>query len=111
MLGPRARLSCARRPPQHWTSAAPGPAVIDVEYLLLDAAYESLRRYGAIDGILAAWCIPPKDARCVGPALDGEAAGYGSVVTTGPFANRPTHSPSSARTPYSRDAGRHEWSS
>jgi transposase-like protein len=32
-------------------------AGIDVEYLFLDAVYESLRRYGAKDGILAAWCV------------------------------------------------------
>jgi putative transposase len=30
---------------------------IKVEYLFLDAVYESLRRYGAKEGILAAWCI------------------------------------------------------
>lgn len=30
---------------------------IEVEYLFLDAVYESLRRYGAKEGILAAWCI------------------------------------------------------
>ena len=30
---------------------------IDVEYLFLDAVYESLRRRGAKDGVLAAWCI------------------------------------------------------
>ena len=30
---------------------------IEVEYLFLDAIYESLRRYGAKEGILAAWCI------------------------------------------------------
>lgn len=32
-------------------------AAIEVEYLFLDAIYESLRRYGAKEGILAAWCI------------------------------------------------------
>ena len=30
---------------------------IDVQYLFLDSIYESLRRYGAKEGILAAWCI------------------------------------------------------
>ncbi len=30
---------------------------IEVEYLFLDAIYESLRRYGAKEGVLAAWCI------------------------------------------------------
>jgi putative transposase len=30
---------------------------IKVEYLFLDAVYESLRRYGAKEGVLAAWCI------------------------------------------------------
>jgi putative transposase len=30
---------------------------VEVEYLFLDAVYESLRRYGAKEGILAAWCI------------------------------------------------------
>jgi len=30
---------------------------IEVEYLFLDAVYESLRRYGAKEGILAAWCV------------------------------------------------------
>jgi putative transposase len=30
---------------------------IGVEYLFLDAVYESLRRYGAKEGVLAAWCI------------------------------------------------------
>lgn len=30
---------------------------IEVEYLFLDTVYESLRRYGAKEGILAAWCI------------------------------------------------------
>ncbi len=30
---------------------------IDVEYLFLDAVYESLRRRGAKDGVLCAWCI------------------------------------------------------
>jgi putative transposase len=30
---------------------------IEVEYLFLDAVYESLPRYGAKEGILAAWCI------------------------------------------------------
>lgn len=30
---------------------------IEVEYLFCDAVYESLRRYGAKEGILAAWCI------------------------------------------------------
>lgn len=30
---------------------------IEVEYLFLDAVYESLRRYVAKEGILAAWCI------------------------------------------------------
>jgi putative transposase len=30
---------------------------IEVEYLFADAVYESLRRYGAKEGILAAWCI------------------------------------------------------
>ncbi|MCA1838649.1 MAG: IS256 family transposase, partial [Actinobacteria bacterium] len=30
---------------------------IEVEYLFLDAVYESLRRYGAKEGVLAAWCI------------------------------------------------------
>jgi putative transposase len=30
---------------------------IAVEYLYLDAVYESLRRYGAKEGILAAWCV------------------------------------------------------
>ena len=31
---------------------------IEVEYLfLVDAVYESLRRYGAKEGVLAAWCI------------------------------------------------------
>jgi putative transposase len=32
-------------------------AGIEVEYLFLDAVYESLRRYGAKEGVLAAWCI------------------------------------------------------
>jgi transposase-like protein len=30
---------------------------IEVEYLFLDAIYESLRRYGAKEGVLAAWCV------------------------------------------------------
>src|SRR5207244_190068 len=30
---------------------------IDVEYLFCDAVYESLRRRGAKDGVLCAWCI------------------------------------------------------
>jgi putative transposase len=30
---------------------------IDVEYLFVDAIFESLRRYGAKEAILAAWCI------------------------------------------------------
>lgn len=30
---------------------------IEVEYLFLDAVYESLRRYGTKEGVLAAWCI------------------------------------------------------
>src|SRR5215216_2674814 len=30
---------------------------IEVEYLFVDAVYESLRRYGAKEGVLAAWCI------------------------------------------------------
>jgi putative transposase len=30
---------------------------IDVQYMFLDSVYESLRRYGAKEGILAAWCI------------------------------------------------------
>jgi transposase-like protein len=30
---------------------------IECEYLFLDAVYESLRRYGAKEGVLAAWCI------------------------------------------------------
>lgn len=30
---------------------------IEVEYLFVDAIYESLRRYGAKEGILCAWCI------------------------------------------------------
>lgn len=30
---------------------------IDVAYLFVDAVYESLRRYGAKEGVLAAWCI------------------------------------------------------
>jgi transposase-like protein len=30
---------------------------VEVEYLFLDAVYESLRRYGAKEGVLAAWCI------------------------------------------------------
>ncbi len=30
---------------------------IEVEYPFLDAVYESLRRYGAKEGVLAAWCI------------------------------------------------------
>lgn len=30
---------------------------IEVEYLFLDAIYESLRRYGAKEGILCAWCV------------------------------------------------------
>jgi putative transposase len=30
---------------------------IEVEYLFVDAVYESLRRYGAKEGILCAWCI------------------------------------------------------
>jgi putative transposase len=30
---------------------------VEVEYLFLDAVYESLRRYGAKEGILAAWAI------------------------------------------------------
>jgi putative transposase len=30
---------------------------IDVSYLFVDGIYESLRRYGAKEGILAAWCI------------------------------------------------------
>jgi len=30
---------------------------IKVEYLFLDAVYESLRRYGAKEGVLASWCI------------------------------------------------------
>jgi putative transposase len=34
-----------------------GLSEIEVEYLFLDAVYESLRRYGAKEGVLAAWCI------------------------------------------------------
>ena len=30
---------------------------VEVEYLFVDAVYESLRRYGAKEGVLAAWCI------------------------------------------------------
>lgn len=30
---------------------------VEVEYLFLDAVYESLRRHGAKEGVLAAWCI------------------------------------------------------
>lgn len=30
---------------------------IEIEYLFLDAVYESLRRYGAKEGVLAAWAI------------------------------------------------------
>jgi putative transposase len=30
---------------------------VEVEHLFLDSIYESLRRYGAKEGILAAWCI------------------------------------------------------
>lgn len=30
---------------------------IEAEYLFLDAVYESLRRYGAKEGVLAAWCV------------------------------------------------------
>ena len=30
---------------------------IEVEYLFLDAVYESIRRYGAKEGVLACWCI------------------------------------------------------
>jgi len=30
---------------------------IEVEYLFADAIYESLRRFGAKEGVLAAWCI------------------------------------------------------
>lgn len=30
---------------------------IEVEYLFCDAIFESLRRYGAKEGVLAAWCI------------------------------------------------------
>jgi putative transposase len=30
---------------------------LDVQYMFLDSVYESLRRYGAKEGILAAWCI------------------------------------------------------
>jgi transposase-like protein len=30
---------------------------VDAEYLFLDAVYESLRRRGAKDGVLCAWCI------------------------------------------------------
>jgi transposase-like protein len=30
---------------------------IEVEYLFLDAIYESLRRHGAKEGVLAAWCV------------------------------------------------------
>lgn len=30
---------------------------IEVEYLFLDAVYESLRRYGAKEGVLACWCV------------------------------------------------------
>ena len=30
---------------------------VEAEYLFLDAIYESLRRYGAKEGVLAAWCI------------------------------------------------------
>lgn len=36
---------------------------IDVEYMFLDAIYESLRRYGAKEGILAAWCITTEGAK------------------------------------------------
>lgn len=32
-------------------------ADIDVEYLFVDAIFESLRRYGAKEAVLAAWCI------------------------------------------------------
>ena len=34
-----------------------GLSQIEVEYLFVDAVYESLRRYGAKEGILCAWCI------------------------------------------------------
>ncbi|MGH9890797.1 MAG: transposase, partial [bacterium] len=30
---------------------------IEVQYLFADAIFESLRRYGAKEGVLAAWCI------------------------------------------------------
>ena len=30
---------------------------VEVEYLFLDAVYESLRRHGAKEGVLVAWCI------------------------------------------------------
>lgn len=36
---------------------------IDVCYLFLDGIYESLRRYGAKEGILAAWCITSDGAK------------------------------------------------
>jgi putative transposase len=32
-------------------------STVDVSYLFVDGIYESLRRYGAKEGILAAWCI------------------------------------------------------
>ncbi len=32
-------------------------STVEVSYLFLDGIYESLRRYGAKEGILAAWCI------------------------------------------------------
>ena len=37
---------------------------IEVEYLFLDAVYESLRRYGAKEGVLAAWCITTGGPKC-----------------------------------------------
>jgi putative transposase len=41
---------------------------IEVEYLFLDAVYESLRRYGAKEGILAAWCITTDGRKVLLPA-------------------------------------------
>lgn len=36
---------------------------IEVEYLFVDAIYESLRRYGAKEGILCAWCITTEGSK------------------------------------------------
>jgi transposase-like protein len=44
---------------------------IEVCYLFLDAVYESLRRYGAKEGILAAWCITTDGRKLLLHLADG----------------------------------------